>query len=193
MVLLVNICGWRQILSLHYFSLHKYCNVYYQYLVSVSFWLPLLTDINECSINTDGCAHSCSNTIGSYTCSCRTGYRLASNGRSCEGILGVASIIIMMLQQFCGHLYGLVAGVSGFHSMTDNNRGEKDVKWNKIPWVTHGKDLHHQIYEWLMGLIYVIYPMSHSWEGFTSFLSNVNSPRVAYKCNIHGNDLHTFH
>ncbi|MCG8621972.1 MAG: hypothetical protein MJE68_08270 [Proteobacteria bacterium] len=26
------------------------------------------------------------NTIGSYTCSCRTGYRLLNDGRSCQGI-----------------------------------------------------------------------------------------------------------
>ena len=31
-----------------------------------------------------------------------------------------------------------------------------------------------------MGLIYVTYPMSHSWEGFTSLLSDVISLRVAY-------------
>ena len=56
-------------------------------LISVPFSLPLLTDIDECSLNTNGCAHSCSNTVGSYTCSCRMGYRLTSNGRSCEGII----------------------------------------------------------------------------------------------------------
>ena len=44
-------------------------------------------DINECNLNTDGCAHICTNTIGSYTCSCRTGYRLLSNGRSCQGTI----------------------------------------------------------------------------------------------------------
>ena len=43
-------------------------------------------DINECSLNTDGCAHICSNTIGSYTCSCRAGYRLQSDGHTCNGI-----------------------------------------------------------------------------------------------------------
>ena len=28
-----------------------------------------------------------------------------------------------------------------------------------------------------MGLIYVTFPMSHSWEGFTSLLNGVNSPK----------------
>lgn len=44
------------------------------------------SDINECNENTDACDHRCSNTIGSYTCSCRTGYRLASDGLTCNGI-----------------------------------------------------------------------------------------------------------
>ena len=44
-------------------------------------------DINECVRNTDGCDHNCSNTIGSYECSCRTGYSLAANRRSCEGMV----------------------------------------------------------------------------------------------------------
>ena len=46
---------------------------------------PMHADINECTTGTHQCAHNCQNTIGSYTCSCRTGYRLASNGRSCYG------------------------------------------------------------------------------------------------------------
>ena len=29
-----------------------------------------------------------------------------------------------------------------------------------------------------MGLIYVTFPISHSWEGFTSLLNGVNSPIV---------------
>ena len=47
------------------------------------------SDINECAIDMDGCAHDCINTIGSYVCSCRTGYRLASNGHSCLGKMSV--------------------------------------------------------------------------------------------------------
>ena len=38
-----------------------------------------LADI-ECILNTNGCAHSCYNTLGSYIiCSCRTGYRLSTD------------------------------------------------------------------------------------------------------------------
>ena len=42
-------------------------------------------DINECSEGTAGCAHICTNTIGSYVCSCDQGYRLESDGRTCNG------------------------------------------------------------------------------------------------------------
>ena len=43
-------------------------------------------DINECILNSDDCAHICTNTIGSYHCICRTGYRLAADRHTCEGI-----------------------------------------------------------------------------------------------------------
>ena len=44
-------------------------------------------DINECAIGTDNCdAHAvCTNTIGSFTCACRSGYR--GNGLACSGNL----------------------------------------------------------------------------------------------------------
>ena len=42
-------------------------------------------DIDECAMDTDGCAHNCSNTIGSFECSCRDGYELADDGRNCTG------------------------------------------------------------------------------------------------------------
>ena len=44
-------------------------------------------DINECTEGTDGCSQQCINTIGSYRCSCSSGYRLASDGQACTGKL----------------------------------------------------------------------------------------------------------
>ena len=43
-------------------------------------------DTNECALNTDDCAHNCSNTIGSYTCSCETGYSLDDDHHGCTGM-----------------------------------------------------------------------------------------------------------
>ena len=42
-------------------------------------------DINECASNNGGCDHHCHNTAGTYSCSCDSGYSLASNGHSCVG------------------------------------------------------------------------------------------------------------
>ena len=39
---------------------------------------PNTPDVNECASNNGGCAHTCTNTEGSFTCSCRTGYELGS-------------------------------------------------------------------------------------------------------------------
>ena len=43
------------------------------------------TDIDECASNSSGCQDICSNTDGSFECSCRRGYTLGSNGRLCNG------------------------------------------------------------------------------------------------------------
>lgn len=43
-------------------------------------------DINECSTRVDQCEQLCENTDGSYTCACRTGFRLKSDGLQCEGM-----------------------------------------------------------------------------------------------------------
>ena len=43
------------------------------------------TDIDECASNSSGCQDICSNTDGSFECSCRRGYTLGSNGRVCNG------------------------------------------------------------------------------------------------------------
>ena len=52
---------------------------------SISLYL-YLTDINECSSNNGGCSQFCTNTDGSFRCSCRSGFRLGSNQRSCSGM-----------------------------------------------------------------------------------------------------------
>lgn len=48
--------------------------------------ISFITDINECNRTSDGhkCAQICVNTMGSYACACRTGYKLKNNGLGCE-------------------------------------------------------------------------------------------------------------
>lgn len=43
-------------------------------------------DTNECLVNNGGCEHTCTNTDGSYTCSCDAGYKLQNDGHGCEDV-----------------------------------------------------------------------------------------------------------
>ena len=47
----------------------------------------LILDIDECNSFNGGCDHYCNNTIGSYDCSCKTGYTLSFNEHNCSGLL----------------------------------------------------------------------------------------------------------
>ena len=43
-------------------------------------------DIDECKDQNGGCGHNCSNTVGSYRCSCLSGYTLnTTDNASCDG------------------------------------------------------------------------------------------------------------
>eukprot|EP00731_Ephydatia_muelleri_P028193 Em0019g1066a len=45
----------------------------------------VMCEINECLASNGGCAQICTNTVGSFTCSCNTGYSLGADARSCVG------------------------------------------------------------------------------------------------------------
>ena len=40
---------------------------------------------NDCAANPNVCEHTCHISNSSFYCSCNSGYRLASNGRTCDG------------------------------------------------------------------------------------------------------------
>ena len=44
-----------------------------------------LSDIDECSEQSDDCVQNCKNVIGSYVCGCDEGYSLNDDGHSCDG------------------------------------------------------------------------------------------------------------
>ena len=44
--------------------------------ILISNFKLLLSDINECSLGSDGCSHTCNNTDGGYECDCPDGYVL---------------------------------------------------------------------------------------------------------------------
>lgn len=43
------------------------------------------TDVDECELGTHNCDQECTNTVGSFTCSCNTGFELDSDGHTCTG------------------------------------------------------------------------------------------------------------
>ena len=43
------------------------------------------SDHDECAVGSSGCDHVCSNTNGSFSCSCHPGYFLDSDGKTCRG------------------------------------------------------------------------------------------------------------
>ena len=63
-----------------------------------------VSDVNECAEDTDDCAQVCIDIDLGYTCSCQSGYRLASDGRGCDGKARnlMHSVILSIL---CLHAY----------------------------------------------------------------------------------------
>ena len=45
----------------------------------------MISDVNECDEGIDDCAQLCTDTVGSYTCSCSSGHYLTDDSRGCEG------------------------------------------------------------------------------------------------------------
>ena len=56
-----------------------------QLLIVVNLF-PSSIDIDECTTDQNRCDQSCSNTDGSYTCSCLTSFTLDGDGFTCNGI-----------------------------------------------------------------------------------------------------------
>jgi len=58
-----------------------------QVLVSTCHFISTFTDINECATSNGACQHNCSNTNGSYYCTCvdSARYILSKDGHNCVG------------------------------------------------------------------------------------------------------------
>ena len=48
-------------------------------------------DKDECTLAKGGCQHTCTNTYGSYKCSCYSGYQLKPDGLTCQGKIMIVS------------------------------------------------------------------------------------------------------
>jgi hypothetical protein len=66
-------------------------NLFYQICIETHLNFAILKiDINEC-VNANPCGEgTCSNTYGSFTCECKTGYRPGSD-QVCEGVSQLVS------------------------------------------------------------------------------------------------------
>ena len=60
---------------------------YYASHVRIIITVADFIDIIECSTGVNQCEQICQNTNGSYTCACRGGFRLKSDGLQCEGMV----------------------------------------------------------------------------------------------------------
>ena len=62
-------------------------NIWVVYKTStILYYFDVFTlDVNECQTLTDNCQQVCTNTEGSYTCSCSTGFELDSDRLTCNG------------------------------------------------------------------------------------------------------------
>ena len=56
------------------------------FVIILSTLLIFSTDINECVTANGGCDHTCTDTIGSYYCTCDNGYTLQSDKHKCVGM-----------------------------------------------------------------------------------------------------------
>lgn len=71
---------------------------FYEISVILSIFVLFFTDINECTAGTHTCDKRtdrglCTNNVGSFTCSCASGYQLAQDQRTCEGQLCKSAIV----------------------------------------------------------------------------------------------------
>ena len=54
-------------------------------------------DINECNINNGGCNHFCTDNDGSFLCSCRPGFTLSQDERTCTGTCTLLLCVMMAI------------------------------------------------------------------------------------------------
>ena len=74
----VHMCICTKIILLHIICAYGHTQVYYY---TYTFIYP---DIDECSNGTDTCTQTCTDTHGSFTCGCNTGYELDTDGFTCN-------------------------------------------------------------------------------------------------------------
>ena len=54
-------------------------------IISYAFSYFFISDIDECAKDIDSCDQICTNTPGSYNCSCQKGFKLSRDALNCQG------------------------------------------------------------------------------------------------------------
>ena len=65
--------------------------------------MSFIVDIDECQIDNGGCSQQCNNSVGSYNCSCISGYELTDDNHTCTGI----NISFIFVQKISGKIFVL--------------------------------------------------------------------------------------
>ena len=95
----------------------------------------VIADIDECTRGLNGCNQTCTNEIGSYSCSCASGYRLSSDGRGCNDI-NECALDTDGCDHNCSNTIGsyMCSCVSGYRLANDGRlcNGESSSILNKI-------------------------------------------------------------
>ena len=76
-------------LSFYNDSYARFCEGYiivWLLLTKKQMLLLIFSDYNECGLNNAGCEQICKNSVGSYNCDCRKGFKLRANLYGCEGL-----------------------------------------------------------------------------------------------------------
>jgi len=75
------------------------------------------SDLDECQVNNGGCEHHCSNSPGSYSCSCDNGYKLQNDNHGCEDVDECAD---RSINDGCAD--GCINTVGGYYCSCPSNR-----------------------------------------------------------------------
>ena len=79
------------------------CLIQTPYLIQHIFFI-IFADIDECAHNISGCNQNCTNTIGSYFCSCYPGYDIQNDNRTCVGKDLTLSIYVCYYNSYISNL-----------------------------------------------------------------------------------------
>ena len=69
-------------------------------LKSMSFpwlWIIFSIDVDECSKGSHNCDQICTNTDGSFTCSCEPGFKLSTDRKSCIGMYYIYYTLVYII------------------------------------------------------------------------------------------------